>query len=149
MVLLLSALRMITCTAFSGPMSFGKMVAPPQPGTSPRKHSGSAVKAVLASVRYLQWSATSSPPPSAKPLINANVGFLPSFNRRKTSWPSFPIANACDLSVKKARPDRSAPAAKIKGLPVIAMATDSDFSAVSIAAFRVRSDCGPKVLGRV
>ena len=51
MVLLFSAFKIITCTAFSGPINLGKIVAPPQPGTKPKKHSGSPVKAVLAKVR--------------------------------------------------------------------------------------------------
>ncbi|CAB4919397.1 unannotated protein [freshwater metagenome] len=53
-VLLLSALSIITCTARSGPISFGSMVAPPQPGTKPKKTSGRPVNAVLAKVLNLQ-----------------------------------------------------------------------------------------------
>ena len=50
-VLLFSALSMITWTARSGPINLGKIVAPPQPGTRPRKTSGRPVKAVEAKVR--------------------------------------------------------------------------------------------------
>ena len=50
-VLLLSALSMMTWTARSGPINLGRIVAPPHPGTNPRKTSGKAVKAVVASVR--------------------------------------------------------------------------------------------------
>ena len=42
----------MTVTALSAPMRLGSSCVPPQPGTSPRKHSGSAMAAaLLASVR--------------------------------------------------------------------------------------------------
>ena len=46
-------------------------------------------------------------------------------------------------------PDKSAPAAKINGFPVIAMAIEELASAIVIASFRALSDCGPKVFGRL
>ena len=97
----------------------------------------------------MQWSATSRPPPSAKPLTNAKVGFLLSPNLRKTSCPSFPIASACFGSLKKAMPDKSAPAAKIKGFPVIAIATEELASAIVIASLSAAKELGPKVFGRL
>ena len=104
---------------------------------------------MVATVRYLQCKATSSPPPSAKPFTNANVGLELSPSLRKTSWPSFPIARACSRSFKNDRAERSAPAAKINGFPVIAIAIDELASATLIASFKEASDCGPKVLGRL
>ena len=92
MVLLFRAFNTITCTARSGPISLGKIVAPPHPGINPRNTSGSPVSAVEASVRYWLCKPTSNPPPRAKPFINAKVGIFDSPRRRKTSWPSFPNA---------------------------------------------------------
>lgn len=40
-----SGLVTMTCSAFSGPIRLGNRKAPPQPGTRPRKHSGSAMAA--------------------------------------------------------------------------------------------------------
>ena len=40
--LLLSGFSIITLTAFSGPISRGRMYTPPQPGMSPMKASGRA-----------------------------------------------------------------------------------------------------------
>ena len=140
---------MITCTAFSGPMSIGKIVAPPHPGTRPRKTSGSPVNAVAERVRYLQCKPTSNPPPSASPLIKANVGIPHSSNLRKTSWPSFPIATAWERSVRNESAERSAPAAKINGLPVMAIAAGLREIASVIAASSAINDCGPNVFGRV
>ncbi len=40
-LLLLSGFVMMSCSAFSTPMRFGSKYVPPQPGTRPRKHSGS------------------------------------------------------------------------------------------------------------
>ena len=70
-------------------------------------------------------------------------------NLRNTSCPSFPIARACFLSVKNASPDKSAPAAKMNGFPVIAIATDELASEIVIASFSAASDAGPKVFGRL
>jgi hypothetical protein len=46
-------------------------------------------------------------------------------------------------------PDRSAPAAKIKGFPIIAIATASLLSAAVIASFSEFRDWIPKVFGLV
>ena len=59
------------------------------------------------------------------------------------------MAMAWDLSFKKDIADRSAPAAKINGLPVTAIATASDFCASSIADASDASEAAPKVLGRL
>ena len=55
-------------------------------------------------------------------MIKANVGIPHSSNLRKTSWPSFPIATAWERSVRNESAERSAPAAKINGLPITAIA---------------------------
>ena len=47
------------------------------------------------------------------------------------------------------RPERSAPAAKMNGLPIIAIATAGEFSAVVMASSNSCSDFGPSVFGRV
>ena len=81
--------------------------------------------------------------------MNAKVVFLLRPRRLKTSCPYLPIARDWLFSVTKGSPERSAPAAKINGFPVIAMATEDEFSAAVIAASNSCSDLGPKVLGRV
>ncbi len=76
MVLLFSEFCRITFTALVGPIIFGKMVTPDQPGISPINTSGSAIYAVDATVRYWQESASSVPPPSAKPFTKQKVGIF-------------------------------------------------------------------------
>ena len=81
--------------------------------------------------------------------MKAKVGFLLSPSFLKTSWPNFPIVSAWDLLVRNERPERSAPAANINGLPVIAIATESDDCAASIAARSDSRPAAPKVFGRL
>ena len=81
--------------------------------------------------------------------MKAKVGFFVSFNRRNTSWPNLPIAIACDRSAKNEIAERSAPAAKMNGLPVIAIATAELASASEIRSFNSRSVFAPKVFGRL
>ena len=50
---------------------------------------------------------------------------------------------------RNASADRSAPAANINGLPVIAMAAGAIAIAAVIASLRAASDCAPNVFGRV
>ena len=149
MVLLFSALTIITRVANSGPINFGNKVAPPQPGTKPRNTSGKPIIAVVARVRYWQCNPISSPPPRANPLIKAKVGFPHSPKRRKTSCPN--LVNACARvwSATPATPLRSAPAAKINGFPVIPIASASEAIATSSAALRDCKPCTPIVLGRL
>ena len=97
----------------------------------------------------MQCKPTSRPPPSANTLINAKVGVPDSLRRRKTSWPNFPIASDCSRFVINESAERSAPAAKINGLPVIAIAAGLREIASVIAPSSAMSDCGPKVFGRV
>ena len=59
------------------------------------------------------------------------------------------MASAWDFSVRKASADKSAPAAKINGLPVIAIATEELCSAAVIACASAASEAGPKVFGRL
>ncbi|CAB4545791.1 unannotated protein [freshwater metagenome] len=82
-------------------------------------------------------------------MINANVGVPHSLRRRNTSWPNFPIASDCSRFVINESAERSAPAAKMNGLPVIAMAAGLRDSASVMAASSAMSDWGPKVFGRV
>ena len=81
--------------------------------------------------------------------MKAKVGMLDSPKRRKTSWPNFPMPSDCSRLVIKERADRSAPAAKMNGFPVIAIALGLLAIAAVIAASSASSDCGPKVLGRL
>ena len=81
--------------------------------------------------------------------MKAKVGFPSEPKRRKTSWPNFPIATACSRSVRNESADRSAPAAKINYLPVIATATTSRPAASVMAASSAISDLGPNVFGRL
>ena len=56
---------------------------------------------------------------------------------------------ASSAFVKTVIPDKSAPAAKINGFPVIAIAAGFNAVASSIALEILRIDCGPSVVGRV
>ena len=74
-MLKLSGFSTITVTALSSPAMRGSSAVPPQPGISPRNTSGSAsAGAPVDTVRYVQCSATSRPPPIDAPLMNANDG---------------------------------------------------------------------------
>ena len=146
-----SAFSTMTVTAGSMPIRFGSSCVPPQPGTRPRKTSGKATIAVDAIVRYWQCSASSRPPPSATPLTKANVGTPASFSRRNTRCPASAISRAAAASVTDGTPERSAPTAKMNGLPVTPIATGAgEWAAISSSA--ASSDAippGPKVDGRV
>ena len=70
-----SGLSTITFAAASGPISRGSSCVPPQAGMIESATSGKPMwRTFDASVRAVQWSASSSPPPSAAPLIAATVG---------------------------------------------------------------------------
>ncbi len=140
-----------TLTALSAPIRFGSRKLPPQPGSRPRKTSGvESIPAATETVRYDACSATSSPPPSATPLTKANDGLPPSCSLRITPCPILPRLSACSRSVSFGTPDRSAPAARMNGLPVMPMATiSSRASAASIALFSSARPRGPKVFGLV
>ena len=81
--------------------------------------------------------------------MNAKVGFFASWRRLKTSWPSFPIAIACSVLVRNESAERSAPAAKINGLPVIAIAEAELAKASEIRSLSSRRVFAPNVLGRL
>ena len=83
------------------------------------KTSGNPMKAVAATVRYWQESANSVPPPSAKPFTKQKVGIFEVRNFAYASWPNLMMVLASSAFVSAVIPDRSAPAAKINGLPVI------------------------------
>ena len=59
------------------------------------------------------------------------------------------MASDCSRFERKESAERSAPAAKINGLPMIAIAAGVRPIASVIALFNASSDCGPKVFGRV
>jgi hypothetical protein len=159
----LSGFSMITFSAAAGPISRGSRYVPPQPGTRPRKHSGSATTGTPEEiVRYVQCSAISSPPPIAAPLTNANDGTGSSPSRRNTAWPSRPTPAALSGVSTAGTPLRSAPTPKMNGLPVTPTATTgpaapgaAPFSLAiraatsSSAVFSDSSPPGPNVFGLV
>ena len=58
------------------------------------------------------------------------------------------MANDCSRLFRNDSADKSAPAAKINGLPVIAIAAGALATAAEIASLRAASDCAPNVFGR-
>jgi hypothetical protein len=84
-------------------------------------------------------------------LTKANVGTDVSFSRRNTRWPVAAISRAVAASVTDGTPERSAPTAKMKGLPVTPIATGAGERAAmsSRAASSEASPPGPNVDGRV
>src|SRR5580693_8065121 len=94
--------------------------------------------------------------------MKANDGTGSSPSRRKTAWPSEAMPSARSRAaagstpapaIAAAAPSRSAPAARMNGLPVTPTAAISPAaaraSAASSAAFSDSSPCGPKVFGLV
>ncbi|CAB4621749.1 unannotated protein [freshwater metagenome] len=59
------------------------------------------------------------------------------------------MARDCSRLLRNARAERSAPAAKINGFPVIAIAAGLLATAAEIASLRAAKDCAPNVFGRV
>ena len=84
-------------------------------------------------------------------MTNANVGIDESFSRRKTRCPASATSRACAASVIDGTPDRSAPTAKMNGLPVTPIAAGAGECAAisSSAASSEAMPPGPKVDGRV
>ena len=102
-------------------------------------------------VRYEQCSASSRPPPSAAPFTNANDGTLSSPSRRNTACPSRAMVSASSRAAISGAPLRSAPTAKMNGLPVTPTAAivGPRAATASSASFSASSPAGPNVLGRV
>ena len=68
----------------------------------------------------------------------------------RTWWPVRPMATAWPRSVSRGTPVRSAPTAKMNGLPVTQIAATPDMArASSIAFLNSSSPPGPKVFGLV
>ena len=154
----LSGFSTMILSAWAGPIRCGSRYVPPQPGSSPRKHSGiPAAVTPEEIVRYEQCSASSRPPPRAAPFTNANDGTPSSPNRRNTACPSRAMASASSRAATSGAPLRSAPTAKMNGLPVTPTATIrcSPASGVARAATassasrNASSPAGPNVFGRV
>ncbi len=81
--------------------------------------------------------------------MRPNDGLPPSPSLRKTAWPS-----SATVRTASGPPPwievRSAPAARMNGLPVTAIASmASSARAASIASFSASSEAGPNVLGLV
>src|SRR5690242_1092941 len=147
----LSGFSTMTFSAFPGPIRCGKRYVPPQPGSRPRRHSGNATAVTPEEiVRYEQCSASSRPPPRAAPFTNANDGTLSSPSRRNTACPSRAMVRASSRAAISGAPLRSAPTAKMNGLPVTPTAAMSVRAATaSSASFSDCSPAGPNVFGRV
>ncbi len=89
----------------------------------------------------------------AAPLTNAKVGTGRSMIAAYAAWPARATCSACARSRSIGTPVRSAPTAKMNGLPVMATAWISPASArvrsVSTVACSPAMVAGPKVLGLV
>src|SRR6187397_2415432 len=134
-------------TASSAPTSWGTSCVPPHPGMSPRKTSGQAKwRTDDAIVRKSQWSAISTPPPSAAPLIAATVTNGRSRIRPKSSCPARPPSRARSGSIAPNSP-MSAPTAKTNGLPVSNSPRQSRERSWSRTASAERSAASPNVFG--
>ena len=104
--------------------------------------------------RRASGSRSAAPVPCRRrgpaPLTKAKVGI-----RRSPQPAEHPVARAPRTPRRSARSatdptwDRSAPAAKMNGLPVTAMASGPASIAVLIAASRLARPSGPRVFGRV
>ena len=84
-------------------------------------------------------------------MTKANVGTDESLSRRNTRCPVSAISRACAASVTAGTPERSAPTAKMNGLPVTPIATGAgEWAAISSrAASSEASPPGPNVDGWV
>ena len=81
--------------------------------------------------------------------MKPNDGLPPSPSLRNTAWPSSATTRTAS-GPPPATEVRSAPAARMNGLPVTPIATiSSSASAASIASFSASSERGPKVFGLV
>ncbi len=78
----------IMASAFSTPTTRGRRCVPPAPGRMPSLTSGRPSRAVGQATRAWQPSASSSPPPSATPLMAATTGLaMPRSRRsRRAGW---------------------------------------------------------------
>jgi len=89
----------------------------------------------------------------AAPLTKAKVGTGRSMIEAKARWPACAISSAWSRAVTWPTPVRSAPTAKMNGLPVMPTAWISPASArrasSSTTACRPAIVCGPKVFGLV
>ena len=69
--------------ARAGPISLGSRWVPPSPGMTPSRISGTPNLAFSPATRKSAQSASSSPPPSAKPVIAATTGLPMAATARK------------------------------------------------------------------
>ena len=84
------------------------------------------------------------------PLMSAKVGTRDVCSLSKIACPIRAVARAWSPLTILANPERSAPAARMNGLPVMAIAnTSSRANAASSARFSSPRPRGPKVLGRL
>ena len=105
------------------------------PARDEAQETSSAIAAAPAdTVRYLQCRAISSPPPIAAPLMNANVGTLQFAEPIEDPMAFLACCRACARSVACGTAVRSAPTAKMNGLPVRQTAARSVRAEISSSA---------------
>ena len=97
-------------------------------------------------MRTSQWSAISSPPPSAAPLTAASVGNGSSRSRPNSSWPARPPSRARS-AVIPGNCVMSAPAAKTSGLPVRTRPRQSRVRRLPSTSASDASAAAPNVFG--
>ena len=113
-------------------MSRGRRWVPPAPGIIPSRISGTPIWAVSPANRQSAVSASSQPPPSAKPLIAAITGLSTFSSRFSASWAP-PIIFATITGVASAISLMSAPAAKTFSPPVTTIARTPSSYCSSVA----------------
>ncbi len=121
-------------SAGAAPIRRGSRCVPPAPGSSPSFTSGKPSRAAGAAMRAWQPSASSSPPPSAAPLIAATTGL------RSPSIPSITSGSiggtgGLPNSVMSAPPEKVRPSAAI----TIAVTPESASARRSASASAVRT----------
>ena len=104
----------IMSSAAAGPMRLGSHCTPCQVGMMPSITSGKAKRVFGSSsaTRYLQASASSSPPPMQKPFTRAVVGKGRRESLSNTSQPKRVNPSASSASLKRVNSSTSAPATK-------------------------------------
>ena len=121
---------------------------PPQAGMIESATSGKPMwRTFEASVRAVQCSASSSPPPSAAPLIAATVGKGSERIRPKSPCPARMPSRASSAERVFANSSMSAPTQKTNGLPVNTAAVQSPFSSSSSTRTADSNADRPSVVG--
>ncbi len=132
MASIIAPLRM-SCVATPRPTSRGRRCVPPKPGRMPSLTSGCPNRARSDATRMWQASASSQPPPRAKPFTAATIGFWSRSKREKTAWPRVQKRRPADGSRREIS-SMSAPATKARPAPVTITASISSESWIFVTA---------------